>query len=254
MRTTNFLGLVAVVGLGCAHGGFGSSATTAVDANAIAAAQDRTEADRALDPGRKPVPFVRFLKLRPGMRVGELFSGTGYSTELIARAVGPTGVVYGQNTPSILKMFAEKGWSERLARPVNKNVVRVDRDLDNPLPPDASNLDLVVTNLNYHDFVWMNVNRTKLNRIVFSALKPGGHYVICDSTAKAGTGLADVKTLHRIDESVVRQEVPSAGFVMVAEGTFLRNPADTRDWNASPMAAGEKRGTSDRFCFDFQRP
>ena len=46
-------------------------------------------------------------------------------------------------------------------------------------------------------------------------------------------------------------ELLAAGFVLAAEGDFLRNPADTRDWNASPGAAGEKRGTGDRFVLKF---
>ena len=37
-------------------------------------------------------------------------------------------------------------------------------------------------------------------------------------------------------------------------GDFLRNPADKRDWNASPRTAGERRGTSDRFALQFVKP
>jgi predicted methyltransferase len=93
-----------------------------------------------------------------------------------------------------------------------------------------------------------------MNTGVFTALKMGGAYVVCDSSAKAGTGVADVKTLHRIDEQVVRDEVLKAGFKLQKEGSFLRNTEDTRDWSASPGAAGEKRGTGDRFCFRFVKP
>jgi predicted methyltransferase len=218
------------------------------------AAPDRTEADRQLDPGRKPVELLRFLKLRPGMKVAELVAGGGYTTELLARAVAPTGLVYGQNTPFILERFAAKPWGERLARPVNVNVVRADRPLEDPLPPEARDLDLVVSNIVYHDAVWQNVDRTKMNRAVFTALRSGGRYVICDSSAKPGTGAAAAETLHRIDEQLVRAEVAAAGFRLVEEGNFLRNPNDPRDWNSAPMAAGERRGTSDRFCLAFEKP
>jgi len=37
--------------------------------------------------------------MRTGMKVLDMGAGGGYSTELMARAVGPTGVVYGQNPP-----------------------------------------------------------------------------------------------------------------------------------------------------------
>ena len=45
------------------------------------------------------------------MRVAELGAGGGYTTELLARVVGPTGTVYGQNSPLILERFAEKPWT-----------------------------------------------------------------------------------------------------------------------------------------------
>jgi predicted methyltransferase len=93
-----------------------------------------------------------------------------------------------------------------------------------------------------------------MNHAVFSALKPGGVYGIVDHSARAGSGTSDVKTLHRIDEKVVRDEVARAGFRLAAEATFLENPADARDWNDSPSAAAERRGTSDRFVLKFVRP
>lgn len=260
---------VLALALGCAHAGSQTPAPAASTGTAsapaseeaagptpesIVAAPDRTEADRQLDPGRKPVEFLRFLKLRPGMKVAELVAGGGYTTELLARAVAPTGLVYGQNTPFILERFAAKPWGERLARPVNVNVVRADRPLEDPLPPEARELDLVVSNIVYHDAVWQNVDRTKMNRAVFAALRRGGRYVICDSSAKPATGAAAAETLHRIDEQLVRSEVAAAGFRLAEEGNFLRNPNDTRDWNSAPMAAGERRGTSDRFCLAFEKP
>jgi predicted methyltransferase len=153
-----------------------------------------------------------------------------------------------------LQKFAEKPWSERLARPVMKNVVRVDRELDDPLPPEATQLDAVFSNANYHDAVWMNVDRKKMNDAIFRALKPGGVYVVIDSSAVNGSGVRDVQTLHRIDEQVVRQEVQASGFKLAEESDFLRHPEDTRDWSVSPSAAGPKRGSGDRFALKFVKP
>lgn len=244
--------------LGCSHTSPETAATapalSAAAAQAIVAAPDRTEADRALDAGRHPAEFLEFVGVRPGMKVAELMAGGGYTTELLARAVGPTGVVYGQNPKFILEKFAEKPWSERLARPVNHNVVRVDREFNDPLPPEATGLDAVVSNAIYHDTVWLGADRAKLNAAVFRALKPGGVYVVIDSSAKAGTGVNDVQTLHRIDEQTVRSEVLAAGFQLAGESTVWRNPEDARDWNASPGAAGARRGTGDRFALKFIKP
>jgi predicted methyltransferase len=218
------------------------------------AAPDRSAEDRALDAGRKPDLMLSFFGIAPGMRVAELGSGTGYTSELLARVVGPTGKVYGQNIKLFLERFAEKPWSERLKKPVMANVVRADRALEDPLPPEAKELDAVLCILIYHDTVWLGADRARMNRAVFAALKPGGVYGIVDHSGRDGTGTSEVQTLHRVEEKVVKEEVERAGFVLDAEADFLKNPADTRDWSASPRTAGERRGTSDRFVLRFKKP
>jgi predicted methyltransferase len=224
------------------------------DYAAIVQAADRDAADKALDDGRKPEALLSFLQVQPGMRVAELGAGGGYTSELLARAVGGQGAVYAQNSPFILQRFAEKPLSERLAKPINKQVVRVDREFDDPLPAQVHDLDLVVNVLFYHDTVWQKVDRPRMNRAIFAALKPGGAYVIVDHSSAPGKGLSEVETLHRIEESALKSEIEQAGFKLVASADFLRNPDDTRDWSASPRVAGEKRGTSDRFVLKFQKP
>ena len=231
-----------------------SAAASPPSIQAIVDAGDRSADDRALDNGRHPAELLKFFDLRPGMKVAEISSGGGYTTELLARAVAPNGVVYGQNSKFILERFAEKPWSERLAKPVMKNVVRVDREFDDPIPPEAKELDAVVDVLFYHDTVWQKTDRARMNQSVFNALRKGGAYFIVDHSGRPGTGTSETQTLHRIEEKVVRDEVLKAGFQLAAEGDFLRNPADTRDWNASPRVAGDKRGTSDRFVLKFVKP
>ena len=137
-----------------------------------------------------------------------------------------------------------------------KDVVRLDRDFEEPLSPEVSegSLDLVASVLVYHDTVWMKVDRDRMNRAVFAALRPGGTYAIVDHSARAGALLNDVQTLHRIEESAVIDEVERVGFRLIAVGDFLRNRDDSRDWNDSPRAAGDRRGTSDRFALLFVRP
>ena len=218
---------------------------------ALVASPDRAEADRALDAGRRPTEMLTFIGVVPGMRVAELGAGSGYTTELLARAVGPTGVVYGQNDPVVLERFAAAPWTDRLASPAMANVVRLDRPFDDPFPPEVADLDAVIIVLFYHDTVWLNADRERMNRAVFSALKPGGAYYVIDHSSWPGRGTTEAQTLHRIEEKVVRTEVERAGFRLAEQGFFLRNPDDTRDWNASPRSAGDLRGTSDRFVLKF---
>jgi predicted methyltransferase len=227
--------------------------TVAPATQAIVDAADRDPEDRKLDASRHPAELLTFLGLKGGERVAELAAGGGYTTELLARAVGPRGKVWAENNAFIMK-FAGKPWGDRLKKPVMKNVVRVDRELDAPLPPDAKNLDAVVVVLFYHDTVWMGADRDKMNKAVFDALRRGGEYVVVDHSALEGTGTESAKTNHRIDELFVLREIERAGFHHVANGDFLRNQADTRDWNDSPREAGERRGTSDRFVLKFVKP
>jgi predicted methyltransferase len=213
----------------------------------VVADKDRTDDDKKQDAARKPVEVLRFLGVKPGQKVADLGAGGGYLTELLVRAVGPTGTVYAQNSKEVIEKFLGKKWDERLARPINAHVVRVERPSDDPLPPAAKDLDLVVNAFTYHDTVYMGVDRAKMNAAVFAALRPGGHYVIFDHAGRAGTGTSETKTLHRIEEQAVIDEVKKAGFAVEKEGDFLRNPADPKDGNVF----GPLRGQTDRFVVSF---
>jgi predicted methyltransferase len=215
---------------------------------------DRLDADRALDAGRHIEEMLAFLEVAPGQKLGEIGAGGGYTTELVARAIGDRGRIFAENNRFVLERFAAKPWGDRLQRRAMRNVVRVDREFDDPFPAEARDLDAVYVVLFYHDTVWMGADRDRMNHAVWNALRPGGFYFIIDHAARPGSGAADAKTLHRIDEAFVIAEVERAGFKLHAVGDFLRNPADKRDWNASPAAAGERRGTSDRFALQFVKP
>ncbi|MCB9715224.1 MAG: class I SAM-dependent methyltransferase [Myxococcales bacterium] len=220
---------------------------------AIVAAPDREEGDRETDARRQPVDLLLFVGLRPGMRVADIGAGFGYTTELLARAVGPQGTVYGQNPRFVLERFAEQGWSERLTKPVMANVVRLDREFDDPFPPELHDLDAVINVMFYHDFEWQGVDRKAHLAAVYRALRPGGVYVIVDHSAAEGAGASGSETLHRIEEALVRAELRDAGFEPSDEAAFLRNPADTRDWNALPWRSGRDE-LSDRFVLSFRKP
>jgi predicted methyltransferase len=218
---------------------------------AVVAAPDREAADKADDPSRKPVEMLTFFDVKPAQRVADLGAGAGYTAELLARVVGPSGVVYAVNPPLVIERFVAKPWGERMRKPVMRNVVRLDQNLDDPLPAEARNLDLVTLVLFYHDLYWMKTNRKKMNAAILKALRPGGTYVVIDHSAAAGHGAKDVESLHRVEESLVRKEILAAGFKAAGSSDFLRNPADKRDWSVFDKA---RRGTSDRFALKFVKP
>jgi predicted methyltransferase len=88
-----------------------------------------------------------------------------------------------------------------------------------------------------------------MNASVFAALKPGAMYVIADHSGRPGTGISESGTLHRIEEAFLRQEVEAAGFKLLEQADFLRNPADPRDKN-TPEPAQPK----DEFVLKFVKP
>lgn len=211
--------------------------------------RDRSDADRVIDQRRRPEKLLEFYDVRPGMRVLDLGAGGGYNTELLARVVGPSGVVYAQNNRYVLDKLVRGRFDERLKKPVMARVVHLVREFDDPVPADIRNLDLVTFNFVYHDTVWLGADRAKMNRAVFNALKPGGVYIVADHSAQPGAGISATKTLHRIEESVVRQEVQAAGFRLVEEGIFLRNPDDPRD-----ASVFKPRIPNDEFVLKFVKP
>ncbi len=206
-----------------------AQAQTVPDYAALMAAPDRSDADRNADKRRDPVPFLKFAAPRPGMKVLDMAAGGGYSTELMARAVAPNGVVYAQNPPD-LPDKPKAALAARLQTPAMKDVIADIRPFDDPIPPDVHDLDMITFLFYYHDTAYLPVDRAAMDKKMFAALKPGGLLVIADHSALPGQGVSVVKTLHRIEEATERQEIEAAGFKFVAEGNFWRNGADTHDF------------------------
>jgi predicted methyltransferase len=224
-------------------------AAQAPDYAAIVAAPDRSDADRQTDQRREPAKMLAFAGVTSGMKVLDMEANAGYSTELFARAVGPTGTVYAQDPSSIIERFVKDKFDTRAQKPAMKNVVHVIRDFDDPIPPDVSNLDMITFFFAYHDVTYMPVDRAKMNQKMFAALKPGGYLIIADHSAKAGEGTSVAHTLHRIEEATLRQEIEAAGFKLVAEGDFLHHPEDPRDDKVFKPAV-----PVDEFVLKYQKP
>jgi predicted methyltransferase len=245
-----------------------SSPISAAQIEQILGSPDRTAADRTNDLRRKPQQMLAFIGIHPGIVALDLSASGGYTTELLARAIGPSGTVYGQSRPldpsraptppaapegnshpSATQAaapamptgaprpspvaLAEREKNLRSAGVQAAPIVAVSRPFEDPFPPElaANQIDLVTLMFNYHDLGFMGVDRAAMNRAVFRALKPGGLFVIADHSGRPGTGISESGTLHRIEETFLRQEVESAGFKLLEEANFLRNPNDPKDKN-----------------------
>jgi predicted methyltransferase len=235
----------------------------------VVAAPDRSAADRTNDQRRKPEQMLAFIGVKPGSVALDVSAAGGYTTELLARAIGPNGAVYGQSAPprenaprpaqpegnsnpsaapaapppaaapapvrrTSPENLAARVEAMRSAKTVEfAPIVPVVQPFDNPVPPQATpgKLDLVTFMFNYHDMGFMGVDRAQMNRAIFAALKSGGTYVIGDHAGRPGTGISESGTLHRIEEAFLIKEVESAGFKLAGSADFLRNPNDPKDKN-----------------------
>ena len=215
----------------------------AQDYAAIVSQADRSEADRVTDKRRDPVDLLTFTGAKAGWTVLDMGAGAGYSTELMARCVGSTGKVYGQVDDQSEKLRA------RMTTPVMSNVTVLVRPSDDPVPSDLHNLDLITFYFAYHDTTYMPIDRARMNKAMFTALKPGGILIIADHSARPEDGASVGKTYHRIAEQTLRSEIEAAGFKFVADAQFLRHPEDARTnivfRNPTPV---------DEFVLKFQKP
>ena len=248
-RRIRVIGVLAALSLLSGLSLASAQQTKAPDYEAIVAAPDRSDADRQVDQRREPAKMLAFTGVKTGMKVLDMETSAGYSTELLARAVGPDGVVYAQDSTAVIERFVKDKFDIRAQKPAMKNVVHVIRNFDDPIPPDVANLDLITFFFAYHDITYMPVDRAEMNKKMFAALKPGGFLIIADHSAKPGDGVKVAKTFHRIEESTLRQEVEAAGFKLVGEGDFLKHPEDPRD-----AAVFHPAVPVDEFVLKYQKP
>lgn len=215
---------------------------------AIVAAPDRSAEDLKLDAHRQPAKLLDFTGVKPGMTVLDAMAGGGYTSELLARAVGGSGRVFVHSVPNGPEK-AHQTLIARLARPVMANVSLVETPIESLVPAGVHNLDLITLILNYHDITYLPVDRAKMNLSIFNGLKKGGVFVVVDHAAQSGEGTSVGKTLHRVEEAAVIAEVEAAGFKLAAKGDFLRNPNDPRDQPYFKMDAA-----TDQFALKFVKP
>ena len=214
------------------------------------AAEGRPDEERARDPGRMPAQVLEFFGIGAGSRVADLLSGGGYYTRILAPVVGPDGAVYAGNNP-FFDRFGAEALTALLSEPGFENVMRIDAPVDEiPLPDDAS-LDAVMIVLAYHDLWLTDEDRGELNRRVLAALRPGGVYGIIDHHAAEGAGTSVIESLHRIEETVIVDEITGSGFLLAATGDFLSNTEDDR---SLIVFNPDIRGRTDRFVLRFEKP
>jgi predicted methyltransferase len=202
----------------------------------------RIEQDLKIDQTRKPLEMLKFIQPKPGMVVLDIFSGGGYTAQLMNLAVGPSGKVWAFNTrPS-------QALADRLQMHPQSNLIPVVGTLNELLTDSDGRVDIVRIVNSYHDMVNANSEIQITNKRIYDLLKPGGILIIRDHEAKAGAGKSVTKTLHRIDPLSVTQDFESVGFRKIQEGDFVKISADSKEEHSSKNETGTQG-----FVFKFMK-
>jgi predicted methyltransferase len=238
------VGAVAVTG----------AAWAATPGNITAALADkgRPAADVARDGARKPGELLAWAGVKSGDKVADLIMGGGYFTRILSPAVGPNGVVYAYQPDEFVRFQASYGEDQKKVAAAYPNVKAVTGSLGTLDLPDG--LDMVLTVQNYHDLhltPFPKDTAAKVNAEVFKSLKPGGTYVIVDHVGAPGSGLEAAMKVHRIEPSIVKQEVEAAGFKLEAESPLLKDASDAHTASVFDPAI---RGKTDQFVMKFRKP
>lgn len=247
-----WIGAVAVVALaGAATAQSSAPRAPAINAVVARALADPARADQQGDDARRQAAaVVAFSGVKPGDTVIDYLPGSGYWTRIFSGVVGPKGRVFAY-WPAAAAARADKSLTALKARGL-ANVTAEVQPTNLPTAPQP--VDLFWTVQNYHDIPNAGAGEPVLRAFdtaVFKLLKKGGTYVIIDHADAPGTGLADTRTKHRIDPTLVRRQVESIGFRFVGESKVLANPADD---HSKPVFDPGIRGQTDQFVYKFRKP
>jgi predicted methyltransferase len=199
---------------------------------------------------------MAFAGVKPGMKVADVFAGGGYYSELISYVVGTNGTVLLVNNQPY-EDYAGKELKPRLA---GDRLPNVKHSLVEPqdLKLGKEDLDQVWIVMSYHDLYWADpqqgwpaIDAGQFVRQIYTALKPGGVFLIVDHAAKAGTGKSAAQNLHRIEESFARSDIERHGFEFAGHFDELRNPQDDRD---QEIFNKDVRQKTDRFVHLYRKP
>jgi predicted methyltransferase len=220
---------------------------------------DRTEADRGEDEQRHSAEVLRFFGLEQGDRAFDYLTVGGYYSELMARAVGPEGMVLAHNPPRFIGEqlragIEARGYGTRLA-----NAVSYEHEVDD-IDFEPNSLDFALFANVFHDF-WFRLSEdgppvsadpAAFLAELYEGMSPGGTVGIVDHVGMADTDPEEEMTrAHRIEPADIRSMMEAAGFVFEGEADFLRNPQDDHSLSVFDEAI---RGQTDRVVYRFRKP
>ena len=224
----------------------------------------RLDDDITRDARSQPQAVIPLLALETGDRVVDIFAGGGYYTELLASVVGSEGETILHNNGGF-EAWGINGLTDRFAAERDPgNILRHTRSGIN-LDLGENTLDGVLLVMAFHDLyvvpkryngeeyvaVGNPANTEYFLQQIFTALIPGGRFVVVDHAGDATMEHDVIADLHRIEESFTRREIENAGFNFVDSSDALRNKEDDRSMIVFDLDVQFK---TDRFIFAFEKP
>ena len=201
----------------------------------------RTAEEKDRDAERKPRQTLEFFGLKDDMRVIELVPSGGWYTKILGPVLADKGELYValgttrlepllKATPSLSKVKVATTDAKMAPAPGKMGVF----DLGD-FSLGVKDADLVLTFRNYHNLT--PAARASLNRAVFAALKPGGHYGILDHTRRHNEP-ETTENWRRVDPVLVIKEVQAAGFMLEDYSNLHYTPDDELRYEVGVYTAG----------------
>ncbi|NOT00766.1 MAG: methyltransferase domain-containing protein [Phycisphaerales bacterium] len=145
--------------------------------------------------------------IREGLMVADIGAGTGFFTDLFARRVGPSGLVYAVDiTPEFIAHIDAHARAEGL-----HNVRTVLCPADSVDLPDAS-IDVAFVCDTYHHFEFPARSLRSIHR----ALRPRGQLVVIDFDRVPGVSREWVMNHVRAGREQIIDEITAAGFELLS--------------------------------------
>jgi predicted methyltransferase len=161
------------------------------------------------------------LGVKAGMVVADVGCGKGYFTLKFAERVGPAGKVYAED-------LKDDALSDLRAEADKRGLKQIETILgaeDDPRLPSGA-LDLVFAMDTYHEWIQYD----NMLDHVYGALKPGGLFGLIDGATEAGKTRDDYHSLHRMPESMERDDIVRHNFHFLRQEAGFTRPSDGKTY------------------------
>lgn len=202
------------------------------------------------DDSRSTPLILKAAGAKPGMRVLDIASGSGYLALLFSSLVGDAGHVDIHNTPGWITQFPGMDPDAQKGRITRKNIGWITQPWGNDLPGEAGSYDIVMLGQVYHDIILEGGDFMGMNKRYFELLKPGGRVVVEDHDAIDTQPLGQQANLHRVSHEETIAQFEASGFRLV-DLILIESSYDDRRFNVFRPGV---RGRTDRFIATFEKP